>query len=73
MEFVIAVPQYWGAEEIEFHRNGSSSCADNDLRHLVEIDSHCTCGYQETVYLREATLEDVETMPRAFEYPEPIP
>lgn len=66
MEFVISVPRHWDSGDIEFHRNDSSSCADNDLNYLIENHNGCTCSHSKTEYLREAGMDDLRDMPRTF-------
>jgi hypothetical protein len=61
-EVVIVVPEHWTKEDIEFHRNESTWCADNavhvDLQRLAE--GHCLCPNHTAEYVREATTEDEE-------------
>jgi hypothetical protein len=69
-EVVVVVPEHWTAENFEFHRNESTSCADNTLRELktnaerrAELAkdpepfpySGCFCFHFKAKYLREAT------------------
>ena len=46
-EIEIEVPFDWDKEQIEFHRNEGSWCADNSIRELEEIaeqENSCLCG-----------------------------
>lgn len=48
VEYTVLAPVVWGAEEINFHRNDSSWCADNAIRELMEAFGPdrgvCMCG-----------------------------
>lgn len=77
IEYLVDVPRDWDQHMIEFHRNESSHCADNDLRELLKIGElsselggcGCTCDSGYTEYLREATEEDLSHMCRTFPHP----
>lgn len=64
VEHVIAVPEDWQRETIEFTEG--SSCSDNhittlrDLVRRLDADDigRCTCGMVSIEYVREATEED---------------
>lgn len=66
VQYVVEVPRSWTGDDIYFHRNESSSCANNDIRTINEqLDGHdgrCICSRQETRFIREATEEDHEEM-----------
>jgi len=71
-EMVIAVPDEWDEETINFCRNEGSWCVDNLVNHMAgfversrENDGGCFCGSTEIKYLREATKEDVRGLPIA--------
>lgn len=58
-DVTIEVPSDWDTEQIEFHRNESSWCADNALRDLeVGAPDGCWCHRFTAVYLREANEAD---------------
>lgn len=46
-EIEIEVPHFWGKHEIEFHRNESSSCADNTINELEIFaeNNNCLCNF----------------------------
>lgn len=70
VEYVASVPRSWGKEDIEFHRNESSSCANNQIRELSRAadmmaanarpggSCGCFCSNLSSEYLRDATAED---------------
>lgn len=66
MELVIAAPESFGPDLIEFGFNESSSCQSNIIDLLRELDERldkagkCPCGLINVTYLREATQEDEE-------------
>ena len=66
IEFVADEPEEWTAEQITFHRNESSWCADNVLDDVAapDTDNTCICSRCKIEYVREATVRDVEDMPR---------
>ena len=46
IEYEVSVPNHWKKNDVEFHRNESSWCADNvieELDNLVDENS-CLCG-----------------------------
>lgn len=57
MELEIEVPAHWSGHDVEFHRNESSSCADNTLQDCIkEIKrlkkAHgCMCGNLHVEYI----------------------
>ncbi len=55
-EYMIRVPRSWDAHNVEFHRNESSSCADNILQDLEAYANSegCLCSSQVTEYISEA-------------------
>ena len=56
-EYEVDVPRSWDAENIEFHRNESSSCAQNiiqDIETFAEAEFNgCLCGHAETEFVRD--------------------
>lgn len=46
VEYEVDVPFHWGKEEVEFHRNEGSWCADNSIEELERLaqDKGCLCG-----------------------------
>lgn len=59
-EYEIGVPYSWSKEDIEFHRNDSSWCADNMLTELDKL-KECLCQYVRYEYIKdtsEAYLEE---------------
>ena len=64
VEFTVTMvrkePEYWDEDDIEFHYNESSWCADNFVDDLVERNEKmgCCCFITEAKYIREATQED---------------
>jgi hypothetical protein len=65
IEYVVAMPEHWTSDSIEFHRNESSMCANVVKRELAALFEHvdqrgCMCDRIETKYVREATAEDEE-------------
>ncbi len=67
-EYVVDVPEFWDGDQIEFHRNESSSCAANIIQFLAsrflsdddggKQSRPCPCHCTNTEYVREATAED---------------
>jgi hypothetical protein len=57
VEYEIEVPNHWDKEDIEFHRNDGSWCADNAIDELQEKfnnpDSSCMCLHSKFEYLGE--------------------
>jgi len=55
VEYEVEVPAAWGKEQIEFHRNASSWCANNAISELEEYFDdearECMCGSSEFDYL----------------------
>lgn len=52
VEYEISVPEHWGPEEIEFHRNDGSWCANNMLYELEKVDD-CLCPLTRYEFVRE--------------------
>lgn len=65
---VISVPEFWDDDQIEFHYNNGSWCADNLLRELQarSDDSRCMCGITEAKVIRDANSEDEEEYGMCF-------
>lgn len=53
VEYEIDIPWHWTPEQLEFHRNHGSWCADNALSEIDKIDAHCLCGIARTEYVGE--------------------
>lgn len=74
IQYIIDIPRNWTARDIEFSRNESSSCANNDLHALCEVSKIekggccCSCLTSHTVYDREATEYEVIHLPRTFSF-----
>lgn len=67
IEYVIAVPEDWDADQIEFHRNEGSWCADNLLDELkADGDKGCLCHRTSFQFLHEATEEEEKSWGGAF-------
>lgn len=59
-EIEIPVPNYWSSEDIEFHRNESSWCADNSFDEIeAYIGDNCACKCFKAEF-----VSDVDTTPR---------
>ena len=61
VEYVVDVPESWTPEDIEFHRNEASWCADNlvgELQEIADNDKICLCSFAEFEFVSEATVED---------------
>ncbi|HQR21884.1 MAG TPA: hypothetical protein PKV98_13505 [Burkholderiaceae bacterium] len=43
IEYEIEVPASWGADLVEFQRNGGSWCASNALAELEKLEDSCGC------------------------------
>lgn len=54
IEYDIEVPNYWQAEELEFHRNEGSWCSDNMIRELEDLPG-CLCHHVEFEYLKDTS------------------
>lgn len=71
VEYVVDIPESWGAENLEFQRNEGSWCSDNGVRELqslmdrVDAAGGCLCPMIEYAFVREATAED-EKQSRLF-------
>lgn len=57
IRMVTAEPEYWDKNNIEFHYNESSWCADN-LLDMIEKRGKCLCDITRATFVREATAED---------------
>lgn len=57
---VVAVPEHWTPEQVEFHRNDSSWCADNAIHaeFTQRREDACWCPDFRAKYVREATEDD---------------
>ena len=71
-EMVIAVPDEWDEETINFCRNEGSWCVDNLVDHMADFiersregDGGCFCGSTKIQYLRDATRPDMDNLPIA--------
>ena len=59
VEYPIDVPRAWTPEQVEFHRNESSWCADNALTELDALaktgddESPCLCDHVRFEYVGE--------------------
>jgi hypothetical protein len=64
-EVAIRVPYSRDAGDVEFHRNGSSWCADNAIKditsHQSAVGRNCLCGLVECSF-----LEVIDPTPRAI-------
>lgn len=58
---VMAVPEFWDEEFINFRLNERSWCVDNILPILEKKSEHsCLCMHTESKFIREATEDDEE-------------
>jgi hypothetical protein len=78
VDYVVAVPEFWSPDEIEFHRNEGTRCGGNDLHELAEIigydlvknkarqeqEHHCGC-FGRVDFVRDATPDDLKRLPVA--------
>jgi hypothetical protein len=56
VEYIISVPNEWDKDQIEFHRNDSTWCADNAIKELEEFSKGgCLCQYTNFEYLGDET------------------
>jgi hypothetical protein len=62
IEILQHVPEFWNDDDINFHLNESSWCADNIIDELLEQSERigCLCGQFKGSFLRDATKEDEE-------------
>lgn len=61
IEYEIAVPADWTAEQIEFHRNDGSWCADNMIPELEALtESECLCDKVLFTYLGDTSRPYLE-------------
>ena len=53
----VRVPAWWTDEQIEFHRNQSSSCASNVMDELAEVEKRngCLCGQGKFSFVVESS------------------
>jgi len=56
VEYEVEVPSFWNKDNIEFHRNESSWCADNAMDELIEVfdidnEESCMCGHLNFEYV----------------------
>lgn len=56
VSYPIKVPNHWGPEDVEFHRNNSSWCSGNAINELQQFieDTGCGCGTIKFAYVGEA-------------------
>lgn len=52
LSYEITVPANWTADDVEYHRNEGSWCADNALSEFAELGG-CLCGSMTTRFLRD--------------------
>lgn len=58
VEYETDCPASWGKEDIEFHRNESSWCADYALVELeLFADEHCLCDFALFEYIQDVSGE----------------
>src|SRR5208283_2580480 len=66
IKYVVEVPRSWDVDMINFHRNESSFCSNNDIdtivRQLKQHKNRCICFRSETSFVREATEQDHDEM-----------
>lgn len=58
---VIDVPEHWNEEQIHYHYNDGTWCADNLLNWIYnrqEETDRCLCGITTAKYIKEAEVED---------------
>ena len=55
--YEIEVPKDWDKQQIEFHRNDSTWCADNMLEELKKLGAKecCLCGNTNFKYIKQAS------------------
>lgn len=61
VEYVVDLPRSWTVEDIEFHRNESTYCKDNEVDYISRM-RNCLCCRGTIKFVREATREDHEEM-----------
>lgn len=69
IDYPIAVPESWSEDDINFHRNESSWCANNALKEIVKLfhddeATQCLCPHATTEYIGEANAEQDAMIPR---------
>ena len=64
IDLVRQQPASWTPKQINFHHSESSWCKDNILNILKNRTGDCLCPTATIEYVREATLEDHEKLPR---------
>jgi hypothetical protein len=59
---VLEVPEHWDNEQIDFHYNDGTWCADNLLNELERRTENvrCLCDITEAKYIKEANRKDEE-------------
>ena len=57
VEYEVEVPAYWSGEQIEFHRNQGSWCADNAIEELEALSESqkCLCHHAHFQYIRDTS------------------
>ena len=65
IEYVVAVPRSWSKDQVEFHRNKGSWCADSDINDLADSldESKCGCISSRFEFLREASQQNHLRLP----------
>jgi len=61
IRIVMDVPEFWDVDQIEFHYNDGSWCADNLLNFIQNRNSNtgrCLCDCTTVKYVRDATNDD---------------
>ena len=54
VEYDVSVPAFWDKDQIEFHRNLGSWCADNSLDELQALNG-CLCSYTHFEHIKDTT------------------
>lgn len=58
-EVVVAIPDWWDTDMMEYHRNYSTWCADNSIDAFdARKENECWCDDFKAEYVREATSDD---------------
>lgn len=65
---VLSVPEFWDEEQIRFHYNDGSWCADNILSELADRSEKvgCNCSICEAKFIRDADENDEEEYSMTF-------
>jgi len=61
VEYDIKIPNFWDKDNVEFHRNESSWCADNaldELKRLVKEDCMCPITHYTCLEINKVTFLD---------------